>query len=133
MEVTLTKCRWRSGTVENIEVRNATLTDVSAALAQLDGAEFNDIYLTPDDSDPETYFSVGGGPDLFLVFLCLANESFHEAFDPLQSDGTLLLRTGGQVGSLARRDLIDRASATRAALTYCDSGTLDTSISWQSR
>ena len=131
--MTLTKYRWRIGTVENIEVRNATLADVSAALAQLDGAEFNDIYLTPDDSDPETYFSVGGGPDFFLVFLCLANESFHEAFDPLQPEGTVLMRTGGQVGSFARRDLIDRASAMRAALTYCDSGTLDGSISWRSR
>ena len=133
MDVTLTKCRWRNGGVESIEVQFATPSDVSAALAQLDGKEFNDFYLTPNASDPETYLVVGGGPDLFLVFLSMANETFHEAYDPSASEETVLLRTGGQTGSFARHDLIDRSSALKAAVTYCERGTLDASVSWQSR
>ena len=70
----MTTCRWRGRGFESTEGRPATAADVSAAVVQSDGAEFNDLYLTPDDSDPETYFSVGGGPDLFLMFQCLANE-----------------------------------------------------------
>ena len=133
VDVTLTTCRWRGRGFESTEVRPATAADVSAAVVQLDGAEFNDLYLTPDDSDPETYFSVGGGPDLFLVFLCLANERFHDAYDPAGSDEEVLLVTGGQTGSFARRQLIDRSSALRAALTYCNDGSLDESVSWDSR
>ena len=76
---------------------------------------------------------MSGGPDFFLVFLCVGNREFYEVFDPLESEDSVSLIVGGQVGTFTRRQLIDRALTLRAAQTYYDAAELDGSISWQSR
>ena len=99
---------------------------------RLNGREFNDLYFRLDD-DSEMYFAVAGGPALFLVFVDVAGERFHEAIDSQAPAHMVELVVGGQQGTFDRRDLIDRPSAIVAFKTYFETGKLAPSLSWRTR
>lgn len=131
--VKLTSCRWRDSSVEDIVIASPSWDEVAAAIERLDGATFSELFLHLDDAEDETYLTVAGGPDAFLVFVCVANEEFHEAIDPAASDSSVTMVVGGQQSTFGRRELIDREHALVAAHTYFDTATLDASITWHSR
>ncbi|MEQ1700246.1 MAG: Imm1 family immunity protein [Ilumatobacteraceae bacterium] len=127
----LTWCKWGTRCEEFSEL-SPTWATVEAALEQLDGLEFNDLYLRLDD-DGETYFAVAGGPSLFLVFLDIGGDEFHEAIDSSAPDHEVALVVGGQQGVFNRRELIDRPTATVALKTYFETGRLAPSVTWRIR
>lgn len=131
MVSSLTWCKWGTRCEEFSEL-SPTWATVEAALEQLDGLEFNDLYLRLDD-DSETYFAVVGGPSLFLVFLDIAGDEFHEAIDSSAPDHEVALVVGGQQGIFNRRDLIDRPTATVALKTYFETARPAPSVSWRIR
>ena len=133
MGVRLTSCRWRDSSVEDIVLASPSWDEVADAIERLNGATFNDLFLQLADAVAETCLVVAGGPDAFLVFVCVANQEFHEAIDPSAGDGSVTMVVGGQQSTFRRRELIDREHALVAAHTYFDTATLDASITWHSR
>ena len=127
----LTWCKWGTRCEDFSEVSPSWAT-AEAALDRLNGREFNDLYFRLDDGS-ETYFAVAGGPALFLVFLDIAGERFHEAIDSQAPAHKVELVVGGQHGTFDRRDLIDRPSAIVAFKTYFETGKLAPSLSWRTR
>jgi hypothetical protein len=51
----LTICEWVDRSVNHTEIKNPSWFDVEEAIRSLNNAERNDLYLIPDENDPETY------------------------------------------------------------------------------
>lgn len=70
-----------------------TAADVQSAIARLDGVGCTEVSLIRDE--PFTYFTVAGGPELYLVTGETADEEILQLTDPNAGDVRILLVCGG--------------------------------------
>lgn len=125
----LTVNTWRGSSVLESDENNApTAADVEAAIARLDGHACSEVSLGQDE--PFAYFTVGGGPELYLVTGETADEDILQLTSPDAGDETVPLVCGGQLADFARHDLVDRDAATQVLLRFLETGDHDTSLPW---
>jgi hypothetical protein len=127
----LTICEWAGRSVSHTEVQNPTWADVEQAIRSLNNSERNDLYLTPDKSDLETYLAVGGGDGRYLVTGSVANERFPTIvnLDKPSSPKELLL-VGGQEGDYPANWIVDFETALHAAKVFYEAGAFAAGANW---
>jgi Immunity protein Imm1 len=101
---------------------------IETAIKELDGHRKTLVTLEADD---ETHMAVGGGTNLYVVYLTFDNETFHYLVDPAKSDADQNLIVGGQEGIYPAKLCVDIDSALKAAKTFSELGTLDKSVIWE--
>lgn len=117
------------GSIVQIDANNApTTADVQAAIARLDGAACTEVSLTQDK--PFAYFTVAGGPELYLLTGESADEEILQLTDPDAGGAIVSLVCGGQRADFARRELVDRDVATRVLIRFLEGGDYDASLHW---
>jgi hypothetical protein len=126
--VNLTVKTWDGPIVHCVDNDAPTTADIKAAIARLDGAACSEVSLTQED--PFAYFTVGGGPELYLVTGATEDEEFLQLTEPGAGDETVPLVCGGQFADFARHDLVDRGAATRVLTRFLEVGDHDTSLQW---
>ena len=124
----LTVNTWDGPIVHSDENNAPTTADIQAAIARLDGAATSEVSLTQED--PFAYFTVGGGPELYLVTGETDDEEILQLTEPGAGDETVPLVCGGQLADFARRDLVDREAATRVLTRFLENGDHDSSLPW---
>jgi hypothetical protein len=128
----LTICEWVDRSVNHTEIKNPSWFDVEEAIRSLNNAERNDLYLIPDENDPETYLGIGGGDGRYLVTGSVRNERFPTIVDPEKpTTPKELLLVGGQDGDYPCNWIIDLETALNAARVFYDSGTFASGPNWQ--
>ena len=133
MACSLTIPRWDREPRDEV-ILSPSWNQVRSAVRGLNGESLNDLYLMPDDQAPDRYFAVAGGPGLYVVFICEANERFIEAVSSHVDDGTRVsLTCGGQVGSFAARQLVDLDTALTAAKHFYDTSSASPHVTWVTR
>jgi hypothetical protein len=126
--VNLTVNTWDGPIVHSDENNAPTTADIQAAIARLDGAATSEVSLTQED--PFAYFTVGGGPKLYLVTGETADEEILQLTEPGVGDETIPLVCGGQLADFARHDLVDREAATRVLTRFLENGDYDSTLPW---
>lgn len=124
----LTVNTWDGPMVHSDENNGPTAADIQAAVARLDGAATSEVTLTQED--PFAYFTVAGGPELYLVTGETANEEILQLTNPGAGNEIVPLVCGGQLADFAQHDLVDREAATRILTRFLESGDHDTSLPW---
>lgn len=127
----LTVNTWDGPIVHSDENNAPTAADIQAAVARLDGAATSEVTLTREE--PFTYFTVAGGPELYLVTGETADEEILQLTSPGAGDETVPLVCGGQLADFARHDLVDREAATRVLSRFLESEDHDTSLPWDAQ
>ena len=93
--------RWRPGSrsTENV-VPIPSQRDVENAVRQLDGNEYNDLYLRTTDGD--TFLGIGGGAGRYMVAICEHNQRFGQLLNTQDlSDVQEDIICGGQLTRFA--------------------------------
>jgi len=127
----LTVCEWFDRTRSDTEITKPAWEQVEVAIRRLDNDRWNDVYLYPESSDPETYLCVGGGADRYLVSGSIGNEVFPTVIDPANSDTKEVpLVVGGQEGLYPANWIVDLTTALRACKAYYELGHLGGDITW---
>jgi Immunity protein Imm1 len=101
---------------------------IETAIKELDGHRKTLVTL---ESDDETHMAVGGGTNLYVVYLTFDNETFHYLVDLAKSDADQNLIVGGQEGIYPAKLCVDIDSALKAAKTFSELGTMDKSVIWE--
>jgi hypothetical protein len=129
---TLTICEWVARSVQHTEIDNPEWPEVEEAIRALDNRCRNDVYLTPDKNDPETYLCIGGGDGRYIATGSIRNETFPTVVDTTKPrDVQERLVVGGQEGLFPRSYIIDLEMALRAAKVFYESGTFGTGVNWE--
>lgn len=124
----LTVNTWHGPSVHSDENNTPSTTDIQTAIARLDGAATSEVSLT--QKNPFAYFTVGGGPTLYLVTGETEAEAILQLTEPGAGDETVPLVCGGQLADFARHDLVDREAATQVLTRFLENGDHDTTLPW---
>ena len=129
----LTICVWEGRRCRHVDIASPTWEQVEAAVRALNGCDRNDLYLTPDGADPETYLCVGGGAGQYVVFGSIGNETFPTVVSQAESrTDNARLMIGGQEGLYPLRWVVDLPEAICAARAFWQSGQFrGGSLTWE--
>lgn len=125
-------CRWSGNTKEDQIVQNPTWFDVENAVKRLNGKEYNDIYLTPDIGNEETYLAIGGGDGQYLVAGSINNEIFPTYVDAEKSvEKQVQIVVGGQLGDYPENYIVSLDAALKAVKSFYETGNFGNDVPWQ--
>lgn len=125
-------CKWLGNTKEDQMIAKSTWSDVENAVRSLNGREYNDIYLTPDKINQQTYLSVGGGDGKYLVSGSINNEIFPTYVNPDVSGAKeIQIIVGGQSGDYPENYIVDINTALKAVKSFYESGNFENDIPWK--
>lgn len=119
---------WRGPLVHSDEIGTPTAADLRSAIARLDGAVCTELSLSSDE--PFAYFTVSGGPELYLVSGETAAGDLLQLTEPAAADAAIALVCGGQLAHFARRDLVRREAAFGVLARFLAHGDHDASLPW---
>jgi hypothetical protein len=123
---------WIAGTTQSRSLPAKTSDDIERAICLLDGQKHTLLILLSHDRD--TFMSVGGGPDRYVVEVNRANKRFDQLRDDENTpDRQIRLMVGGQEGLFQARYCVVRSSALLAAQHFWSSGKLAASLTWDHR
>ncbi len=121
--------RWDGYDENRTEIQSPTLADIERAVHKLDGEEYTSVIL---GAEGETHFAVSGGSaGRYVVYATFDNMTFHNLLGPGDKSDTVYLTAGGQEGDYPGNTIVDRETALAAALTFAESGELDSSLTWE--
>ena len=127
----LTICEWTGRSVTDRVISDPTWAEVEAAIRALDNERRNDIYLTPDPGDDETYLCIGGGNGRYVLTGAVANEVFPTFVDPSSAaEPDVELVAGGQSGLFPANWVHDLETTIQAARTFFDAGRFPGTAGW---
>ena len=127
----LTICEWAGPARHTTDVDQPGWEAVDAAVRALDNACRNDLYLTPQKADPETYLCIGGGAGRYIVTGSIRNEEFPTVIDPSKAaEPEEVLVVGGQSGCFPGNWAVDLDTALRAARSFHATGEFAGEVTW---
>jgi len=127
----LTICEWKGAHKDDTEIRLPLWSAVEAAIRALDNCNLNDVYLQPDETNPETYLAIGGGAGRYIATGSVNNERFPTLVDPQRpAEPKVLLVVGGQEGDYPANWIVDLPTALRAARSFYDAGGFARDVNW---
>jgi Immunity protein Imm1 len=103
-------------------------TEIETAIRELDGHYKTLVTLEGDD---ETHMAVGGGLDLYVVYVTFDNETFHYLVDLSKPDTNERLTVGGQEGIYPVKLCVGISAVLKAARTFAEFGKMDKSLTWE--
>jgi Immunity protein Imm1 len=102
---------------------------VGEAIKEMNGKEHTIICL---QGESKIHMTIGGGPDVFVVYASDDDETFYTAFDPGQSAGSADLNVGQQTNKYPLELLVGKDVVLKAAKLFAETGELDPNVSWRS-
>jgi len=102
---------------------------VGEAIKEMNGKEHTVICL---QGESKIYMTIGGGPDVFVVYASDDDETFYTAFDPGKSGGNADLNVGQQTNKYPLELLVGKDVVLKAAKLFAETGELDPNVSWRS-
>lgn len=117
----MTVCVWGGPRPRDRVVETPHWCDVEEAIRALNNNERNDLYLTPDKKDPETYLGIGGGNGRYLVTGSNRNETFPTLVLPHNPAKPVVeIVVGGQAAEYPANWIVSLDLALRAAKSFYD-------------
>jgi len=112
-------------------IENPMWEQVEAAILALNGRNLNDVYLEPDDSQPQTYLCIGGGAGQYIASGSVNGEYFPTLMNYRSpAEPKVKLIVGGQLGDYPGNYIADLESVLFAARCFFESGEFDGPINW---
>jgi hypothetical protein len=123
---------WVGRSANRAEIENPAWLVVERAIRDLNNRDRNDVYLTPDRNDLETYLAIGGGDGRYLVTGCVRNDRFptliHTQKVPVPEERLVV---GGQEGVYPGNWIVDLEMALQAARVFYEAGTFGVGANWR--
>lgn len=117
---------WDDGDGEH--ERTAGWDDIGELIGSLDGRERTHVSL----GDPETHLVCGGcATDGLVLYVGLRGEIHHLVSGTASGEQTVELVAAGQPGEYPSRFVVDLETALRAARTFVDHASLESSLEWE--
>ncbi|MBW4513556.1 MAG: hypothetical protein KME64_44940 [Scytonematopsis contorta HA4267-MV1] len=123
----MTTEKWIGNKNECNFVKNPNWSQIETAIRELDGSSKTLVTLGVDE---DTYMSIGGGENIYIVTVTFDNLNFHTLIDPSKLEGIGELVVGGQKGNYSTSECVDLLRCLLAARTFAESGQLDTLLTW---
>ena len=102
---------------------------IEAAICRLDGDRTTEICIEAEDG---SYLILGGGAGRYVGFVSRNENELHNLVSPTASaEPSIELCAGGQTGYFAERQLVDLATAVRAACAFAKHGELEQTVTWE--
>ena len=102
---------------------------VGEAIKEMNGKEHTVICL---QGESKIHMTIGGGPDVFVLYASDDDETFYTAFDPGQGGGSADLNVGQQTNKYPLELLVGKDVVLKAAKLFAEKGELDPNVSWRS-
>jgi Immunity protein Imm1 len=109
-------------------IENPNWSQIETAIRELDGESKTLVTLGVDE---DTYMSIGGGGNIYIVTVTFDNLNFHILIDSSKSERTEELVVGGQKGNYSANKCVDLLRCLLAARTFVESGKLDALLTWE--
>lgn len=109
------------------EVSTPTTEEIREAIEQLDAERHSLVTL---HANGDVTIAVGGGDGRFVVFATFDNQLFYNLLGPGDPAKLVEVFVGGQIGEYPENTVVDRSSALSAAMTFAQTGELDSRFSW---
>jgi hypothetical protein len=120
---------WEGAQRHDDVVEQPDVGAVETAIRRLDGDRTSEVCIEADD---ESYLILGGGAGRYVGFVSRSEDEMHDLITPTGSgEPRIELCAGGQIGFFAERQLVDLATALRAARTFAERGELEPSVTWE--
>lgn len=122
---------WSSSTRRDSTLSNPSWQQVETAIRALNNDNFNDLYLYPSASDPETYVAIGGGAGRYILTGSIKNESFPTLVDSSRDPTPHAhITVGGQLGDFPANWIVDLATALETAKSFVAAGGFHSETQW---
>ena len=102
---------------------------VGEAIKEMNGKEHTVICL---QGESKIHMTIGGGPDVFVVYASDDDEMFYAAFDPGRGGGSADLNVGQQTNKYPVELLVGKDVVLKAAKLFAETGELDPNVNWRS-
>jgi hypothetical protein len=120
---------WKGAHRHDEVVDQPDVATVESTIRRLDGDRTTEVCIEADD---QSYLILGGGAGRYVGFISRNENEMHNLITPTGSpEPSIELCAGGQTGFFAERQLVDLATALRAARTFAERGELDQSVTWE--
>jgi hypothetical protein len=101
---------------------------VGKAIKELNGKEHTVICL---EGEKQTHMTIGGGPDVFVLYATGDHETFFTAVDPGKRGETVEISVGQQTNKYPAELLVAKEVVLKAAKTFAETGKLEPSVPWR--
>jgi len=102
---------------------------VGEAIKEMNGKEHTIICL---EGESKVHMTIGGGPDVFVVYATGDQETFFAAVDPGKSGGSVELTVGQQTNKYPTELLVGKDAVLKAAKLFVETGELEPNVYWRS-
>ena len=102
---------------------------VLEAIAEMNGKEHTLICL---ESETKKHLTIGGGPDVFVIYASGDQETFFTAIDPAKAGGSVEMTVGQQTAQYPADLLVGKDVVLKAAKLFADTGKLEQTVHWRS-
>ncbi len=123
----MTTEKWVGNKNEGDIIENPNWNQIETAIRELNGESKTLVTLGVDE---ETYMSIGGGAEKYIITVTFDNFNFYILID-LNSEQIETLVVGGQKGNYPANQCVDLLHCLLAARTFAELGKLDALLIWQ--
>ena len=102
---------------------------VGEAIKEMNGKEHTIICL---EGERKTHMTIGGGPDVFVVYATGDQETFFTAVEPGKSGGSVEITVGQQTNKYPTELLVGKDIVLKAAKLFTETGKLEPNVHWRS-
>ena len=102
---------------------------VLEAIRDMNGKEHTLICL---EGERKKHLTIGGGPDVFVVYATGDEEAFFTAIGPDKAGGTVDMTVGQQTAKYSAELLVAQEVVVKAAKLFVETGELDRTVLWRS-
>ena len=102
---------------------------VLEAIREMNGKEHTLICL---EGERKKHLTIGGGPDIFVVYATGDEEPFFTAIDPAKAGGSVDMNVGQQTAQYPADLLVGKEVVLKAAKLFAETGKLDQTVLWRS-
>jgi Immunity protein Imm1 len=126
--VDMTTEKWIGNKNEGDLIENPSWNQVEKAIRELDGEHQTLVTLGVNE---DTYMSIGGGENKYIVTVTFDNFNFYILIDSTKSEQIEKLVVGGQKGNYPATQCVDLLRCLLAARTFTELGKLDDLLTWE--
>ena len=102
---------------------------VVEAIKEMNGKEHTIICL---EGESKIHMTIGGGPEVFVVYASGDQETFFTAVDPGKSGGSVEITVGQQTNEYPAELLVGKDVVLKAAKLFAETGKLEPNVHWRS-
>jgi hypothetical protein len=102
---------------------------VLEAIREMNGKEHTLICL---EGEGKTHLTLGGGPDVFVIYATGDEETFFTAIDPGKARDNVEITVGQQTARYPVDLLVGKEVALKAAKLFAETGKLEPGVVWRS-